>query len=654
MDIDFIGLDIETAPEGDADSVFALQPWRVLEGKAKITALAVARAFGGAKLATSVTEMQSFLDELAGKYVVTWNGIFDVSWLFASRLKGGKVKWMDAMLLWKAVDNSQLKEMQPSWSLAAGVERWCMDEPWAEAFIAMKKEEHEAGEDDKYWIDRCKLDAFATARIATKAWASLTDKQRRLECISAACIDPVARSWVRGVRLDVAVAAAKSPVIIEEMFQIEQTLGVVSHPKLTQKKDKERAVKLKDEVQWVPSKILSSPKQLGELLFGKQLHPYTADFDTTGSWCLKAKNFSEKTGLPSSDKKALTYLADYDDRIISILRWRELNTQYTKFIKGIAGCSQYLNSTTAHPQPSLGATYTRRMTYRSKSGSKGAASKANIGIALHQFPRPKELRKLILPPKGKVLGELDASGQESRLMCIFSGDENMTHIFRSGGDIHSYTGAEIAGMSYESFMAGKALKNETIVGPHGLRYQGKFTNLSNNYRIGVKNLRIKARVDYGMDVDWDTAMQWQRAFFRAYPRIKEYWSEAIFLGKQRGYAETLAGRRFRLDFWDDPDRRWDTESSAIMQPIQGSGADQKELANAVVAARFPHVEFGFDLHDAMFLYLDENDDYKSTMLEIRHTLNNLPYKEAWGWEPPIPLPWDASVGESWGAMEELK
>ena len=658
-DMKFIGLDVETARTGDNPSVYALQPWRALEGSAEATALAIAKTDGSKALADTREGMQKLLDlaahscNLEGAGVVTWNGIFDVSWIIASRLRGKDIYWMDAMLLWKAVDNSQLTEMHPAWSLAAGVKRWCADEPWAAEFLDMKSEQHEAGEDPDYWKYRCKMDAYATACIAEKAWACLSPKKKKACLTESQCLAPVAMSWVRGIRLDVAGAATKAPVITDEMRSIEIELDVITEPNLNLKSDRNRTITVSDGGKWMPSKVLSSPRQLGILLFGDLGNAPKVNFNSTESWGLKPKDFSEKTELPSTDKTALTYLADKDDRVLSILRWKELNTQYTKFIKGIANCSEYLQSETAHPQPKLASTYTRRMTYKSKSGSKGEAAKAKIGVALHQWPRPKELRKLILPPKGKVLGELDAMSQESRLMAIFSRDKNMLDVFHNNKDFHSNTGAAIAGMSYDAFIKGKEQGLEAIVGPQGLRMAGKFTGLSNNYRIGIKTLRIRARVNYGLDIDYATATKWQQAFFREYPAIKDYWREAIITARERGYAESLGGSRFRLDFFGDPDSQWGTESSAINFPIQATGAEMKELAVATLAAKHPTIEYAMDLHDALFVYLDEGDDIRSTMLELRDTLDSIDYEEAWDWTPPIPLTWECEAGKSWGDMQVI-
>jgi DNA polymerase I-like protein with 3'-5' exonuclease and polymerase domains len=128
------------------------------------------------------------------------------------------------------------------------------------------------------------------------------------------------------------------------------------------------------------AKVLRSPKQFGELLYDK--------------WKLPCSRFTEK-GARATDKAALTYLADIDDRMLDLLRWRELNTQYTKFIEGIRKCREYLGSDITHPSPKLFSTYTGRFTYASKSGQKGEAAKAKIGLPIHQWPRNKELRGLI-------------------------------------------------------------------------------------------------------------------------------------------------------------------------------------------------------------------------------------------------------------------
>lgn len=238
-------------------------------------------------------------------------------------------------------------------------------------------------------------------------------------------------------------------------------------------------------------------------------------------------------------------------------------------------------------------------------------------------------------------------------MAVKSGDPTMVKVFRDKLDPHSLLGSRISGIDYDEFIRRKKAEDEVIVGPRGLRMAGKVTGLSNLYRIGTKKMRFTARVDYGLDIDLSTAAFWQNTFHSTYPGIKDYWSRAIASGLANGYAQTQGGRRFKLEFWDE-DSRWGTESSSINCPIQGSGADQKELAIAVLHKKFPELQFFLDLHDGLFYLVDDEPQSLDLFREAKYTLDNLPYQEAWGFDTPVPFPWDAEVGYKWGEMKEVK
>jgi DNA polymerase I-like protein with 3'-5' exonuclease and polymerase domains len=152
-------------------------------------------------------------------------------------------------------------------------------------------------------------------------------------------------------------------------------------------------------------------------------------------------------------------------------------------------------------------------------------------------------------------------------------------------------------------------------------------------------------------VDFYTAKGWQDAFHQSFLEIKPYWSKAIAKGKALGYAETLAGRRFGLEFWSGEDR-WSTESSSINHPIQGSGADMKELAIRELATHYPEQLFWFDLHDGLHMLVPV--DYpESKLLEARAMLDNIDYEKEWGVKLDVPLTWDVQVGERWSSLKEL-
>lgn len=626
----FAALDLETAPIGDNPQEFALQPWRAQERRAGITSVSTVLPGSKPALARHPAEIGDHLQVLidAGQPVATWNGAFDVAWLLASGY-GDKVRQLrifDAMLLWKWVDNGQLQERVPARSLVDGVNKWLTDVRWRSQYVEMKKNEPPPGDKDQYWELRAQFDALATQMIADRVWQRLTPKQRRSASYEARIITPVAQSWITGIHLDVPLAESMVPVLTQEMQDIEMRLGVYTTPR---------------GHYWTPSKILRSPQRLRETLYK--------------SWGLPCERFTPKNE-PSTDKAALTYLADKDDKVLEILRWRELNTQFTKFIQGISKVSKYLGSSIAHPQPKIFSTYTGRMTYGSKSGKKGEAAKACIGPPIHQWPRPKAMRKLVKAPAGKALVEFDASGQEMRLMACLSRDEAMLQIFNAPppfDDVHSFMGSRLAGIGFEAFLRGKAEGVEAIVGPRGYRYLGKFYDLSCQYRIGYKSLRIKSRVDYGMDQTIMEIKQGKDTYLRTFKGIKRYWDDAINTARTLGYAETIAGRRFDLMFWSE-DYEWGTQQSAINFPIQGSGGDQKELALAILTDKYPELEFAMDLHDGLYFYADINKQLPALLSDARHTLNTLDYVQYWDYQPPVPLVWDCSLGTNWGNKQDLK
>jgi len=622
-----LALDIETEPVKGFPQEYALQPWRVQEGSARIGSIAIGKETGESLVTTK--SYRTLLMGLEGKNVITWNGVFDVAWLIAygywDEVK--KIKWFDAMVLWKWVDNSQRKERMPAWSLSDGAKKWCKDEPWLEAFLEMKAKEEVAGGNDAYWETRAKLDAIVTAKICEKVIQNLTAQQLKSAMIEAETIPEVARSWIMGERMDYSLVDSVLPVITEEMRDIEFRLGVSNATTAH-----EAALFQRDVTTWTPSKVLRSPKQLSDLLYDK--------------WKLKAKSFSEKTGQPSTDKTALTYLADQFDKVIEILRWRELNTQLTKYLQSPLKAKEYLGSEVVHPTPRIFSTYTGRFTYTSKT-----ARKFQTGVALHQWPRNKEFRRLIVPPEGYKHVEFDAAGQESRIMAHQSGDAAMVNVFQNNMKFHAMTGAKIAGMSYDAFMKGRETGNSAINSEHGLYYQGKFINLSSNFRVGTRKMRIQARVQYGMNVDFLTVKNWQDTFFRAYPGIKTYWKAAILKAKTKGYAETLGGRRFYLTDWSK-DSQWATESSAIMFPIQGTGADMKNLGLRELARHYPDFLFAYDLHDGLHFWVKE-DVSDDTLIEARDMLDQMDYEKEWGVQMRVPLTWDVSVGPRWSELEEL-
>jgi DNA polymerase-1 len=176
------------------------------------------------------------------------------------------------------------------------------------------------------------------------------------------------------------------------------------------------------------------------------------------------------------------------------------------------------------------------------------------------------------------------------------------------------------------------------------------------YRISAAKLLQTANVDYDMGLSMQDAEHIHNTYYATYPGVKQYWHRQILQCRRKGYAETIAGRRVQLKgSWTARSTKWKQESTAVNFPIQGIGADQKYLAMRVVKNYLTKFagRFYFELHDGLYALLPEANALQQAQ-EIQQALNNLPYKKAWGFTPPIPLPWDLKMGKTWGSMKEIK
>jgi len=609
----FAGFDIETSGQEEG---FALQPWRLKEGTAIIT-LSAAYCQGKRKVET---EYHSALVEdlrKLGKPVALYNGIFDLAWLYAANIDISGIKWIDAMHLWKWLANSQSGPMM--WPLKDAAKKFLKDWDKLDEFIDLKSEEL-PDPSDPYWLTRVSLDAEATALIAEKIWPRLTSQQQKLAQIQSLSLPVMAASWVNGVKVDLQAIKDARPGIIAEMLALETELGL-----------QESA----EPGMYIPSKILRSPTKMRKLLY-----------ETYGLTCTRWTD-GGKSGIKkkSTDKAALTYLSDIDDRVQTIMMWRELNTVLSKFIEGPLACCKYLGSTVTHASPAIFSTYTGRMTYGSK-----LKKKYRVGIPLHQTPRKKEIRSYVIAPDGYYIFEADAMGQEMRGMATMSKDPAMIELFNNKhpyDDGHSLMGAQIGGMSFEEFIERKKNGDGIVTGPQGLRAAGKFCNLSMAYRSGPATSRRVARVQYGLDVTVNDVVSWKKSYTSLFKGVEKYWASAPKVARAQGYAETPAGRRYGLTRWRD--LSWGTSSSAINFPIQGMGADQRDLAIAVMAMTYPELwdKFYLDLHDGMY-FLVSRKARLSYLQSIMHTLDTIDYEKYWGVELPVPYLWEGSFGPDWG------
>lgn len=613
---------------------YALQPWRVRTGEAWATSLAVARktpssiAWHGGVFSSNIdahASIKQFLEEALDtkSRVVGWNTVFDVQWLLAYGFEKEvmRVSWLDGMLLWRHWFIEPEYEMERHRKKSYGLKMAV-----AEELPQFAGYDEDVDFHDPSPAARTKLHAYNqrdtlfTLRLAKRFYERLRRSDpRRLTAalIEARSIPLVAQANLQGMVVDTLAAHELAAYLTKIAQDSLQTLAAHG----------------------VTEKIVRSAPQLAALLFDQWGLPVIKE--STG----------KKTGKVSrsTDKEVLHDLSEIDQRVAVLRLYRGALNNRTKFAETPLKSVEYNGDGTTRPAAIVFGTYSGRLTYSSKQGKN--KDERQTGFALHQEKRGAEFRSIIVPPEGYTLVEFDAAGQEFRWMAIASGDPTMLQLCGPGEDPHSYMGSRIAQCDYRTLMqqvhdGDKAAKSR--------RQLGKVGNLSLQYRTSWRKLRKVARVDYGLQMTDNEAQFIRQTYITTYKHVPQYWNEQIALTKRSGYVETFAGRRVQVVGNWNGEFGWSMGSTAINYRIQGTGADQKYLAMAAlqpVLTKY-RIRFAWDLHDGVYFYVPDAV-VKEAIMAMRTVLFNLPYQRAWGFTPPIALPWDCKVGKSWGTLKEI-
>lgn len=614
--------DVETSGELRE---YALQPWRVRQGKAWLTSLAwVWRQDGATQhdggLSPSKVMIRQMLEwALDTEHtLVGWNVLFDLAWLYAYADDGitkllDRVRFWDAMLLWRHLDIEPEYDHKQgrSYSLKTAVPIFFPKHAGYEADIDYHgTDPEELKRLHEYNIKDCVF----TLRLARKFWEQLSHAQQTVAITEAASFKMIARANLEGMLVDTVEAGNLSAVLRQTA---EAKLKSLAPHGITEK-------------------IVRSPKQLGAVLFDQ--------------WMLPVMGFTA-TGARSTDKATLFKLALRDRRVKEIREYREALNNNTKFaVAPLVACA-YNGDRRAHPQARVFGTYSGRMTFSSKQGKN--KDERQTGFALHQMKRDPLFRRIIVAPPGYTLMEFDAAGQEYRWMAILSGDKTMLKLCEPGQDPHSFMASRIdSRYSYQQIMT-----NAKVAGSHEahLRQCGKVLNLSCQYRVGYKKLHQVAVVDHGISLTLEEAQRIHKIYTSTYLSIQRYWLNQINSAQTKGYVSTIPGRRVRVVGQWGGDMSWQMEGTAINYPVQGTGAEQKYLALRAVRGYINEIgaRFAWDLHDGLYFYVPESKT-RDAAYHIKDLLDHLPYEATWRFKPPIPMPWDCKVGPSWGDLKPFE
>lgn len=625
-----IGFDVETS---GTKPDYALQPWRVASGDAWITTSVWRAHHHGSwgsngqvmPVANDLREMLDFAIQ-EKRTIVGWNVQFDIQWLIAYGLEDlvFRCRWLDGMLLWKHYDVDPEYDVVRARKRSYGLKA-CVAEHLPEfAGYEIDVNYHSTDPDElARLIQYNEIDVAATMALAKKWFNKLSKRQRQAALIEAASIPHVALANLRGLPVDVIATAELQARLRGEAAEALRAL----------------------EPHGATAKVLASPKQLGDLMFKR--------------WGLRPLG-KTATGADSTGKETLHELSFDDERVETVKAFRDANNNRAKFADNPLASALYNGDGATHPQARMFGTYSGRMTYSSDQRGREVNPKTKkeryvklpTGFAIHQIKRGAEYRSILCVPRGYRMVEFDAASQEFRWMAIASGDETMLKLCQPGEDAHGFMGAQIAGVDYKELVARVHAKEKVA---KAQRQLGKIANLSLQYRTNPKRLLSVARVQYGLPMDLDEATTIYETYHKAYPGVRDYWDAQINLVREQGYVETFAGRRVAVEGDWFGSLGWSMGSTAINYRIQGTGADQKYLALAAIG---PHLRatgarFALDLHDGLTFFVPDSiaDEWAK---EMKWVLDNLDYEDAWGFDPPVPMPFDCKMGYSFGGMEEVQ
>ncbi|MFN8699384.1 MAG: DNA polymerase I [Flavobacteriales bacterium] len=309
---------------------------------------------------------------------------------------------------------------------------------------------------------------------------------------------------------------------------------------------KEYSAQLKEEIDLIEKDIhelagerfnIDSPKQLGPILFEKL--GIATDIKKT------------KTGQYSTSEDVLSRYEHSHPIVAKILDYRELRK-----LK-----STYVDSLPTMIHPATGRVHTNYMQAVAATGrlSSNNPNLQNIPI---RTPRGKEIRKAFVPANDQcILLAADYSQVELRIIASLSGDEHMIEAFLHGEDIHKATAAKVFGVSLDA--VDREMRSKAKAVNFGIIYgQGAF-GLSQG--LGISRSEAKEIID---------------AYWKQFPRLREYQQENVRSAREKGFVETILGRRRYLPDIHSSNAvvRGFAERNAVNAPIQGSAADIIKVA----------------------------------------------------------------------------
>ncbi len=346
---------------------------------------------------------------------------------------------------------------------------------------------------------------------------------------------------------------------------------------------------------------ISSPKQVGDILFGKLQ--------------IMDKPKKTKTGQYVTSEEVLQSLENKSPIVRNILNYRGIKKLLSTYIDALP---KLINPRTGHIHTSFNQALT--------ATGRLSSSDPNLQNIPVRTDDGKEIRKCFIPEEGCLFFSADYSQIELRIMAHLSEDENMMEAFREGHDIHRATAAKIWHEDIDKVTDAQ-------------RKKAKQANFGIIYGITTYGLAQR------MDISNAEAKDLIQDYFRTFPKVQAYMEHAKEMARAKGYAETLFHRRRYLADINSRNAtvRGFAERNAINAPIQGTEADIIKVAMVRIWERFKkegiRSKMILQVHDELnfSVYPEEREQVECIVIEEMQ--NAYPLN--------VPLIADAGWGKNW-------
>ena len=346
---------------------------------------------------------------------------------------------------------------------------------------------------------------------------------------------------------------------------------------------------------------ISSPKQVGDILFGKLQ--------------IMDKPKKTKTGQYVTSEEVLQSLENKSPIVRNILNYRGMKKLLSTYIDALP---KLINPRTGHIHTSFNQALT--------ATGRLSSSDPNLQNIPVRTDDGKEIRKCFIPEEGCLFFSADYSQIELRIMAHLSEDENMMEAFREGYDIHRATAAKIWHVDIDKVTDAQ-------------RKKAKQANFGIIYGITTYGLAQR------MDIQNSEAKELIEGYFCTFPKVQAYMEHAKEVARAKGYAETLFHRRRYLADINSRNAtvRGFAERNAINAPIQGTEADIIKVAMVRIWERFKKE----GIRSKMILQVHDELNF-SVFPEEREQVERIVIEEMQNAYPlNVPLIADAGWGKNW-------